>query len=257
MKFVNLVDNTEPLILHVNGKNRTIAQDERFYKPIIESGAVNIPPNLSILTCATTDPDLLSKSPLVKQLEYNNIDYTNVGKNHKGAWKNLLKLKYLVEYFNSTSIGTDYVCFLDSADVLLSEDFNTILDRFTKLNLDLLWGSQMYNWPQSRNNLKPTELEKSRSKYINRFLCSGVAIGKTKVFEKFIRIAYEDIDYETNIWNSDQYEIKKTFNRLYSTLNIDYDFTSNISYSPALFYINNKLLYSQEGNKLIFKKNNL
>lgn len=260
MKFKNFVDNTEPVILHVNGRNRHVIQQSTFYSPIINTSQIKVPDELTLITCATYAPDCYSISPLIRQLLFNNIDFVNVGELHDNElneWKNILKLKYLNEYFNTKDIQTKYVCFLDAADILLSEDFYSIINKFKKLNKNLIWGSQMYNYPWNHPSeiTKPsTELEKQRVKYVNKFLCSGVCIGKTETFKKFIRLTYNNIEPDGNKWYSDQYEIRKNFNIYYKELRLDYDYKSFLSFSPGMFYSGKELLYSIDDNNLVFKK---
>lgn len=260
MKFRNNVTGTEPLILHINGSNRAIAQDPSFYTPIIDSSPIVKPEDLTIITCATFTPDILSISPLVKQLNLYGVEFVNIGEYHNeqiSAWKNLFKLYYLQKYISEVGITTPYICFIDAADTLLSEDFNFIIEKFNKLNLDLLWDAQIFNYPCEHPSLlttPKTELEKSRIHYANKFLCSGVCVGKSTTFSKFIEITVNNINLEENKWGSDQKEIRKTFDIYYKELNCDYDYSSQISLSPGEFYKHNKLIYEVEDNYLVFSK---
>lgn len=260
MKFKNFINNTEPVILHVNGRNRHVIQQSIFYSPIISTSQIIVPKEITLITCATHTPDCYSKSPLIKQLLFNNVDFVNVGDLHDNEineWKNILKLKYLNEYLLNEKVNTEYICFLDAADTLLSEDFHNIINKFKELNKNLIWGSQMYNYPWNHPSeiTKPsTELEKQRIRHINAFLCSGVCVGRTETFKKFIHTTYNNIESEGNKWNSDQYEIRKNFNIYYKELELDYDYKSFLSFSPGMFYSGKELLYSIEGNDLVFKK---
>jgi hypothetical protein len=260
MKFINTFNNTEPVILHINGSNRHIIQQSNFYLPIIKTSPIEVPSDLTLITCATHTPDCYNKSPLIKQLNYNNVDFVNIGDNHDGKknpWKNIFKLKYLNNFLLENNIQTEYICFLDAADILLSEDFKNILTKFKKLKKNLIWGSQMYNYPANHPSeiTKPTtELEKQRLKYVNSFLCSGVCIGKTETFKEFIHITYNNIELDGNKWNSDQYEVRKTFNTYHNQLNVDYDYSSYLSLSPGMFWTGKNLLYTINGNNLVFQK---
>lgn len=260
MKFRNKVTGTEPVVLHVNGRNRTIAQDPEFHNKIINSSPIVKPDELTIITCATSNPNIKSISPLIKQLTKNNVEFVNIGEYHnelKTPWKNLFKLYYLQKHIEEVGIHTPYVCFLDAADTLLSEDFHTILEKFSKLDIKLLWDAQIYNYPCEHPSLlttPSTELEKSRIKYANKFLCSGVCTGETSTFTKFIDVTVNNIDEKENKWGSDQKEIRKTFDIYYKELNCDYDYSSQISLSPGEFYKHNKLIYEVVDNYLVFSK---
>lgn len=260
MKFKNKVTGTDPLILHINGSNRVISQDPKFHNPIIDSSPIIKPNELTIITCATKEPDIINKSPLLKQLNKYGVDYVNIGEYHKESetpWKNLFKLYYLQKYIEEVGISTPFVCFLDASDILLSEDFHLILDKFSKLKLDLLWDAQIFNYPCEHPSLlttPTTDLEKSRVKYSNKFLCSGVCTGKSSTFEKFIKITVNNIDLEDNRWGSDQREVRKTFDIYYKEFNTDYDYSSHISLSPGEFFKHNKLIYEIKDNFLVFSK---
>lgn len=261
MKFINLLNNTEPIILHLNGSRRSFIQENKFNELIINSSKIKKPEDLTIITCATEIPDCYSKSPLIKQLNFNNIDFINIGKLHDNKlepWSNLLKIKYLYNFIKDNTITTKYVCFLDAADILLSEDFDKIISKFLKLNNNLVWGSQIYNYPEGRTvGLKEpiNDYEKEKESDINNFLCSGVCIGFTDTFIEYINITYKNIDKNKNIWNSDQYEIKKTFRSYYKELNVDYDSKSYLSFSPPGSTENDKLMFSiSQNNNLIIPK---
>lgn len=264
MKFSNLYNNTKPLILHLNGKKRRkYLRNSNFSNTIIDSSTIYKPDDVTIITCATKDPDCYSISPLVKQLKRNSIDFVNIGEYHdniKQPWHNTLKLEYLHQYLTANNLKTKYVCFLDASDIFLSEDFDKIVENFLLLNVNLLWGSQLTNYPEGKQIGFSTcidNFETDKKSDINNFLCSGVCFGLSTTFKEYIDITFSNLDYTKNIWKSDQYEIKKTFRKYYKKLNVDYDSKSIISFSPPGAFENGKLIYSIYNNNLeIYKPKN-
>ena len=223
MKFINARKSTKPLILHFNGGNKKKITD-KLLNLIIYPAKIKKPQDLSIITFATYD--IIDKSPLIKQLKENNINFFNICDYYSiEKWNNIKKIELLYNFLKDNFyIKTKYLIVLDSLDILLSEDFENIIDLFKISNKKILYGSTINRWPdviiEDENDL----VNLGSHKYLN----AGTVIAETKYFIDFISLCKKNINYNENLWESEQYEIRKNYIN-YDKNIIGYDHECNIS----------------------------
>lgn len=76
----------------------------------------------------------------------------------------------------------DVVLFMDAYDTVFADDAQTILDRFTGFNVDILFGAEEYHWPNHNIKYQFPDLPDTPYKYLN----SGLYIGYARPLYDFL-----------------------------------------------------------------------
>lgn len=232
--------NTYPLLMHYNGHQKSVLTEE-FVNLLIGDKELKVPDDLTILTYATSN--IVDFCPLIKQLNKHNIKYFNLCDFYGSEnWNNTLKITYLSKYLNEYEVKTKYVIVLDAIDIILSDDFYKIIDEFKKTGYKIFYGATSNRYPDVQ--LEPLELIQNKGYY--KYLNSGTVIAETEYLKDFINVCNNNIK-EKNIWNSDQYEVRKNYINYDKTI-ISYDYetklfiTSGKMYQTLKYFKDNVLL---------------
>ena len=225
MIFKNF-NNELPNILHFQG--RSIIMNQTFNKQVddtLQSKFEGFPDNLTVITTFTNK----DQSPLVYQLENNNVPYINSYKEEYGPFIMTDKIKYIVNALKE--VKTEYVLILDGYDVLI-QSFENILERFKEYNTKMLFNASKNNYPVVVLDRMPFR------DYIGQFNCfnAGCAIGYTKDFLDFYSDAEELMNMEGffNPYNSEQFILRHIFGK-YSEKMLEENPYISIDYSCKVF----------------------
>lgn len=219
MRYFNLNKGTEPLLIHFNNDKNKIVYQESFFNCITKSDIViEKPDDLTILTFAFGSEEI--EFPLIKQLKKNGIEFINLCNFIDiDKWSMTLKISMLYDYLNSDNIKTKYVLVLDASDVVIGDNFNKITDKFKKTNKKILYGAGQNRYPNIQILNEKIEYNRSPNRYLN----AGTVIGEVEYLKDFISKAKNNISDNRNIWNSEQYVIRKTLLEYENKEKIDYD----------------------------------
>ena len=95
-------------------------------------------------------------------------------------------LRFVKEFtFNQWGGATFFAideCFTDAFDVFYGDDINTIYERYVDLSHSVIFGAEMYIWPDE--TLAPS-FPKSKTPY--RFLNSGTIMGRVRDLNNILR----------------------------------------------------------------------
>lgn len=243
MRYFNLIKNTEPLLLHFNSNIKSVVQEEDFFNKVTASKKIIVKPeNLTILTYAFGKD--INNFPLIKQLQENNIEYINLCDFHTiDKWSMLLKISMLSEYLNNENVKTKYVVILDASDIVLSENFENIVDSFIKTNKKILYGAGQNKYPNVNFFNEIHEISRTPNRYLN----AGTVIAETQELKDFINKVMENIDDKKNVWKSEQYVIRKTLSVYEKKDLIDFDSKC------IMFQTMDKTKFEIANNSLIIK----
>jgi len=244
MLIHNALNNSSPLVLHINGEgsqenmlnlNKFKGFNKNFTDLIVDSYEIVCPLDLTIITFATEQ--IVDNCPLIKQLNAHNVPFVNLCSFYEDKWyewNNLKKIEYLKNYLNGGNVKTKYVIVLDAIDILLAQDFSNIVNRFENHNVDVLYSATRSNFPRNGEFGYSFEIEKETSSHF-KFLNAGCVIAKVDALSTFVTRCYDDIDLILNPIKSEQFEIRKSFNKNYVELNMGYDVDTNIFLTVGSF----------------------
>ena len=225
MLFKNFTDGI-PNILHFQGRSHIMA--EMFEKQIddtMQSKFEGFPENVTVITTFTEK----DASPLVYQLENNNVSYINSYKEEYGSFVMTDKIMYIVNALKE--VKTELVLILDGYDVLI-QNFDNLLANFKDYNTRMLFNASKNNYPVVQIDQMPFR------DYIGQFnhFNAGCAIGYTEDFLKFYSEAQELMNQEGffNPYNSEQYILRHIFAK-YSEHMLDKEPYISIDYACKVF----------------------
>lgn len=220
MKDIYLTYTNKPIkISHFPGWTRCKFQSiiTKFAKT-----KTSIPDNLTVITVVDDDTENYDKSPLIRQLNKNNIPFINAAR-HKDVypWVNNKKIKLINDALQN--ITTDYCLILDGIDVTINDDLSDIIDIFKTYNKDIIFNATA--WPHPSVEIDVIENRKELyGTYC--YLNAGCCIGKTEALKLFYTEALDIFNAtspEDKFYSSEQYFIRKTFANHMDTVFFDYE----------------------------------
>jgi len=253
----NLITGTSPLIVHAPGLHHSMKKNyihmaiNPYWMPIVkkwEREASNLcrkesKDELTIITWNSTGV----KGYCEESLEKLGVDYLVVGKDVKN-WLNVNKFTAVLEIIDS--LTTPYVMALDSFDVIVLRDPYEAVDKFKKMDCDMLFNGEKNYYPEyglmATGNYEITDKWKDHEIRLAKsewgFLNSGAFIVKTKFYKEFLLKCLERYDTLKNnaqslplpkdpvykkypdykIRNSDQLIVHWMFYDYYPRIKIDY-----------------------------------
>lgn len=157
--------------------------------------------DIQFVTIETRDSQ--TESNLLKSAKINGIDIEVLGKGVKWKWF-ITKFEILDKYL--TNVYKDYICFVDSKDVLFLGNLNNIKEVYKKYFLNkIVLNTEIMCWPDiNQSNQFPNN--DSKFKYLN----SGCYIGPTKLVHQLIKesLKFSKQNYDGDpfgYFNDDQY----------------------------------------------------
>lgn len=197
----NLVFGTSPLIVHAPGLQHSMKKKHihmafnPYWLPIFKNWEKEAPrlcrketsDELTIITWNSTG----IKGYCELSLEKLGLDYLVLGKNIKN-WRNINKITTALEIIDS--IKTPYIIALDSVDVIVLRDPHEAVEKFKKMDCDMLLNGEKNYYPDyglmATGSYAITDkwkkFEKSLAKSEWKFLNSGALIVKTKFYKEFL-----------------------------------------------------------------------
>ncbi len=186
--------------------NQPIVHDRHHVKRLFESMKANNthknfftkPNNLTILTCRNKGsmedriiPHLKGYedvSILESSLDYLGIKSPVVLRDDRLPWRNTFKFEMILNYLQSGKCNTEYFMYCDAIDVIFVDNPQKVIDIFESFNCEALFMST--NATDGYGCMPETKkiIDKINGGN-NRYLNSGVYIGKTKFIEKIIKEA--------------------------------------------------------------------
>jgi hypothetical protein len=201
MRVNNIIWKTSPLIVHAPGlqhskeKNFIHMSFNPYWIPIINNWEQESPTlcrketkdELTIITWNSTG----IKGYCEKSLERLGLDYFCLGKNIK-KWCFLDKITTVLDIIDS--IKTPYVMALDCFDVIVLRDPYEAVEKFKKMNCDMLFNGEKNYHPDFglmatgtyaiTDQWKKYEISMAGSEW--KFLNAGALIAKTKFYKDFL-----------------------------------------------------------------------
>jgi hypothetical protein len=198
----NIIFGTSPLIIHAPGlqhsRRKKIVHRSMnpYWIPIIRSWEKELP-----VLCRKETKDALTiitwnstgvKGSCERSLEKLGVDYLCLGKNIK-KWRFIDKITTALDIIDS--ISTPYVMALDSFDVVVLRDPYEAVEKFKKMNCNMLFNGEKNYHPDlgitTTGNYSVTDTwkkyEKSIAKSEWKFLNAGALIAKTEFYKEFLR----------------------------------------------------------------------
>ncbi|HMO61036.1 MAG TPA: hypothetical protein PKC39_02235 [Ferruginibacter sp.] len=217
MRIINRATSTEPLFLHAQGNAHFTRDWFLIVSDVIPKQKSKIIfPDANDITIVTFIHGHMPTS-LDRQLKKGGVAFTDLAKHyaHNGDWMNTYKIKYLDKFLKE--VATTYVLCLDAIDVLVCNDLSPLLERFSALNCDILYGASVNPHP---SYLKTEESLTSRWKYMN----CGTMLGKTEALKEFYAVLNSEAEKATQKVNNEQAVIrpvKEQFKNVKADTNCD------------------------------------
>lgn len=235
MKFYN--NSFEISTAHFVG-NQEMAQN--YFYNLFKNQKIIKSDNLALLLIA--NKECLEKAQLVKQLNYNNIDYycnEEAYNTRPENWNNTKKLLWVAQTLEK--IKEKYTLILDVRDIILTGDLDDrIIEGLNYYNCKALYNASENNYPNTIYN--KTDIA---SKYEFKYLNGGVCIGETD-FLKSIYYEANEIQEKCKEKNkSEQFILRQVYNKN-KLINIDYErryFAKISSFRKDSFEIKNNDLF--------------
>lgn len=196
------------------------------YKYLIDKFASSnidgVPENLQIITCVDDDSVNYSRSPLIKQLEKNNIPFINAAE-HKDVypWVNNKKIKLIHEALQN--VTSEYCLILDGIDVAINDSLSDIIDIYKTYGKKIIFNATPWAHPKVEIDIIDNR-EDLYGKYC--FLNAGCCIGETKALQEFYADAlkiFNETPETDEYWESEQYFVRKAFAEHMDTVWFDYE----------------------------------
>jgi hypothetical protein len=222
MKIFNNKFKTNPVILHRPGPNWHDVDCDcclncKIWKNInsnffSKKYAYDKPGDVTILTWSNKK----EKQILEKCLDHLGFEYICLGKDIKN-WKNTDKILTLYEY--AKYIKTEYVFGLDCFDVLVLGNLQHAINEFKSLECEMLFNSSPQIYPENSNASIEMKIAPPESNFI--YLNAGCWMAKTCFILKIInKLRFYVLTAQNK--NSEQYFMRKIFNKNYKEIKIDY-----------------------------------
>lgn len=182
-----------------------------------------LPENLQLITCVDDDSVAHDRSPLIKQLNKNNIPFINAAE-HKDVypWVNNKKIQLIYDALQN--VEAEYCLILDGIDVTINQDLNDVIDIFKTYDKKIIFNATPWAHPHVILDLVPNRKE-LYGKYC--FLNAGCCIGETKALKEFYKEVLDIFNAtkkeEDKYWESEQYFVRKAFAKNMDTVFFDYD----------------------------------
>lgn len=215
MKYISHSGN--PILIgHFPGQCRSIENNIRIIEETMKK-KVHVPDNITIVSPITENT--LNNSPLPIQLNNSGIDYINplLGKNV--IWRPHEKIKYVLDGLKE--VKTEYTLIMDGNDAVIMDDLDTLIDKYKTYNKDIIYNATCWRFPQVI-----VDYVEDRYKYgIYNYLNAGICIGKTESLIPFYQEAWDIAKYDGKnpYHSSEQYYIRKVFDKYQDTVFFDYD----------------------------------
>jgi hypothetical protein len=215
MYIYNKHTTNSPLFFHAPGSCHKKQDWYDLSKKVVDEtteGSIDFPDakDVTIITFVHGNPSFV----LDEQLRKAGIGFVELVSHygHKGHWQNHWKIKYTYRFLQE--VTTPYVLSLDAIDVLATADLTGLVDRFLKMDCDILFGATTRPHPADMRDL---ETELTPWKYLN----AGTILGKTEALKDF----FGDCDALADELNETHYNneqrIIKTIRRNYPNAKCD------------------------------------
>lgn len=147
--------------------------------------SISIDSRISIITPTTRECGLTSG--LIKELEYNSINYINTAENET-VWLNTKKIKYILESLEK--VRTEYALILDGRDTIILNDLDEeFIEKFKSLKFDIIYNATTVQFP--RNLVIEPLKQLMKIPYPRKYLNAGVCFGKVDSLKKMYNTCEE------------------------------------------------------------------
>lgn len=188
-------ENLDPFLTYPKRKKRRVGQQpiihrERYVNylwPLDPSlkNKFKKPKNLTVVT-AHNYPE---KSIFEQSLDYLGIVPYVVLKQDIKPWSHRLKMEWLLEFLQSGRCRTEYLLFCDARDTIIFDDLHKVLDVFHEMKCELIFSSTVSTRGIFQHMPQLWEWTKTVARRHNRYLNSGVFIGRSEFIQKFYEAA--------------------------------------------------------------------
>ena len=203
------------MIGHFPGQTKY--KEEALIKELKERMFV-LPENIGFVTPITKDQ--AKTSPLLYQIKKNNYEnrFYNSLSDRNMVWHSSMKVKYVLD--SLLLCREEYALVLDGNDVVILTDLTDIFDRFDSYGKKILYNASIWMHPHVI-----VDNVKNRGRYGQYcYLNAGCCFGKTADLADFYKYAYESfIKDKRQEYDSEQYYIRKAFDRRQGDVFFDYD----------------------------------
>jgi len=182
MNLTNTRFGTHPLLVHAHGPHR----NKPLWKPIKDAFYAEAPsnigpiPGLTVVTCNNGHP---LNGVLETSLRHLGIPCTIAGADRKEWLNSRDKPEALREALEK--IETPYVLAADSRDCMVVADLTPAIERFERLQCDLVFGADLINWPPLAEFQNFEEGLPGAEGSPFKFLNGGCWIGRTEFCRTF------------------------------------------------------------------------
>lgn len=177
----------------------------------------SIPNNIDILSIITKD--CITSSPLHYQLEKNGYTYINPLEDRVMIWQRYKKVYFVLEALKRST--KEYSLILDGNDVVILSDLTDIVKRFNTYDKKIIFNSTIWMYPHIIVDNVPNRGDYGEYCYLN----AGCAFGKTSDLIEFYELVIQEIEKHSNHnkVDSEQYYVRKVFDKCQDTVFFDYD----------------------------------
>ena len=185
-------------VLHLPGNGK-----ENLNYLFDDSPKVSIADNITLITIATDN--ILSKCPLIDQLDHSEAKYINAAKyqENEKEWEAKDKLDLICKSLED--VTTPYVMLMDANDSILLKDLDAdFIERWKRYECDMLYNASDKLYP----NLFCTDME-CYTPFTHHYLNAGVGFGLTEYAKSIYQTALlESKSNNFAPYNSEQYYVR-------------------------------------------------
>lgn len=204
IKYINSQGNTCK-ILHFPGRR------DNTIRRLIDSFTgfkIKLPDNVQLIT--TVDNGTVDKAALIKQLDYNNIDYINSAHNKDtNHWCNRKKIQFI--YDTLCTVEKEYCLILDGWDVGIVGDLSDIIDLYKTYNVKVLYNSTVEAFPDVEIETVSNQEELGVYGYFNAGCCIGETESLKAVYKRALEIIEASDLSNEKYAASEQYWLRKVY----------------------------------------------
>lgn len=193
-----------------------------------------LPDNIDIISVITKDQ--INSSPLHNQLQSNNYKYINPLRNRFMLWSRVGKVEHVLKALNSAT--KEYSLILDGNDVVILNDLTNIINLLKSYNKKIIYNPTINLYPHVILDNVPNREQYGKYCYLN----AGCCFGETEELKNFYEYTYELINNEYNPIDSEQYYIRKAFDKNQDKVFFDYE--------CKIFQCWHKVKYIEKNNKI-------
>jgi len=215
----NRLFDTYPMLVHAAGK----AEQLPLWPSIVCAAEqwridTRLDPNLSVVTFnngGSLNQPYKRLGLFEASLRRNGIDDVAVLGQSVTEWRHNLKVNLLLEYLNTAAVK-DYVLVADSADVILANDIEPLVERFRTFGCRALFNAERRNYPR---DLPSFEEEVATGEFFP-FLNSGIWLADT-AFARDLTDYCARLKVEKHK-KCDQTRYKMAFRHFYPAIRVDH-----------------------------------